>query len=339
MGQTGLTTQPLIQPGYPSRSATANTPIVTARQLITGQPMAEQSIAAQRTVGQSLALAGIAHDARNLVTALKLCAELVAEPGVLAPTHTHFAEEIGSIAEASNHLVKRIAAIARTATLMEERGPMEAPVLDVGASVHELTSLLAALAGPTVQLQIACLPCAGALQLSEENLTRILLNLVRNAADAMPASGGRIRITTQRGGGRSFFWTLPGKADDTCADEAAWGETGWGDAAWGEMGANSAPQTVVLSVEDDGPGIPADLLDRVFEPGFSTRHEGRGWPESPHHGLGLSIVRQLVEEAGGTVRAVDPPGRGARIEIELPLTNVTSCLLSEPASSEQNGLR
>ena len=50
--------------------------------------------------GEALALAGIAHDARNLVTALGLCAELISEPGVFTPRHGHFAGEIRSIAEA-----------------------------------------------------------------------------------------------------------------------------------------------------------------------------------------------------------------------------------------------
>jgi histidine kinase len=96
---------------------------------------------------------------------------------------------------------------------------------------------------------------------------------------------------------------------------------------------------VVLSVEDDGPGIEAHLLDKIFEPGFSTRRDGGPWPESAHHGLGLSIVRQLVEEAGGTIHAITPPKRGARFEIELPITNVTVNLRQEPLISDGSGTR
>lgn len=263
--------------------------------------------------GLSLALSGLAHDARNLVTALKLCSELIAEPDVLTPPNAHYAADLQSIATASDHLIRRLSSLARTSTLAQTSNPTEAPVQDLAASVHELAGLLAAVAGPAVTVQIACLPCSGALRLSEESLTRILLNLVRNAADAMPG-GGRIRITAQRSGGENFLWTLPPAADDCCGD------------FWDETATSSPSRKVVLAVEDDGPGIPAGLFERVFEPGFSTRRQGRAWPEAAHHGLGLSIVRQLVEEAGGNIRLVTPPKRGARFELELPLTNVTPSL-------------
>jgi len=304
MGQTALTAPPFIR----KRIATPPTPAGAASQM----------------TGQSLALAGVAHDMRNLVTALGLCSDLIADSGVLTEGHEHLANDVRSIADASGYLMRRLTALARTATLASQSLPDSAPITDLAQAVRDLTGLLAAVAGPSVGVQIACMPCPGQLRLTEENLTRILLNLVRNAADAMP-EGGRIRITAQRGGGASFLWTLPCAADDACAD---FGE---------EADANTAPPTVVLSVEDEGPGIAPELVEKIFEPGFSTRREGHAWPDSLHHGLGLSIVRQLAEEAGGTVRAVPSPRRGARIELELPLTNVTPTLLSDGPGKDQKG--
>jgi signal transduction histidine kinase len=303
MGQTALTA-PTAPPMIRKRPATPPTP----------------AGAATISTGQSLALAGIAHDTRNLVTALTLCADLIAEPGVLAAEHAHLAGDVRSIADASGYLMRRLTALSRTATLASQSLPESVPITDLAQAVQALSGLMAAMAGPSIVVQIACLPCAGLLRLSEENLTRILLNLVRNAADAMP-DGGRIRITAQRGGGASFQWTLPCGADDSCAD------------LWEEAVENGPPPTAVLTVEDDGPGIAPELLEKIFEPGFSTRREGRPWPETLHHGLGLSIVRQLVEEAGGTIRASAPPHRGARFEVELPLTNVTPQLPSESLST------
>ena len=75
-------------------------------------------------------------------------------------------------------------------------------------------------------------------------------------------------------------------------------------------------QTVVLSVRDNGPGIPAYHLPYIFDAGFSTRPENH---DEEAHGLGLSIVSQLVTAAGGAVRAVSPPGLGARFDIQLPI--------------------
>lgn len=262
--------------------------------------------------GEALALSGIAHDARNLVTALRLCAELISEPGVLGPTHEHYAREVRSIAQASDRLVRRLSALSRSTKSPREATPAETPVQNVAEAVQQLAPLLAAVAGPAIEIEIVCLPCAGLLQLSDESLTRILLNLVRNAADAIPGAG-HIRVTVQGSGGSSFLWTVPGLPADL-------------------------PASVVLSVEDDGPGIPAEMLERIFEAGFSTRKNGAPWPEARHRGLGLSIVRQLVEQAGGTVRAVVPPRPGARFEIELPLTNVTPSLPSEHALTEGGAL-
>jgi signal transduction histidine kinase len=68
---------------------------------------------------------------------------------------------------------------------------------------------------------------------------------------------------------------------------------------------------VEIDVEDRGPGIPPALRTRVFEPFFSTRTDRPG-------GLGLSIARRLVEEAGGTLVVGDRSGGGARFRVRLP---------------------
>jgi signal transduction histidine kinase len=66
-----------------------------------------------------------------------------------------------------------------------------------------------------------------------------------------------------------------------------------------------------FTVVDTGPGIQAELLTKVFEPLFSTKSFGTG--------LGLPVVRQIVEQHGGTVTLASEPGKGARIAIRLPL--------------------
>jgi two-component system sensor histidine kinase ChvG len=77
-------------------------------------------------------------------------------------------------------------------------------------------------------------------------------------------------------------------------------------------------------VEDSGPGIPEDLLETIFDSGYTTHAQGAdqvqegGWPVT-HHGLGLSITRSLIEAAGGTIRAANRPEGGARLTIELPV--------------------
>ena len=75
------------------------------------------------------------------------------------------------------------------------------------------------------------------------------------------------------------------------------------------IAARATESGVEIAVTDNGPGIPADFLPRVFEPHFSTRSAGTG--------LGLAIVRRLVESWGGAVTAESEPGAGTTIRVTL----------------------
>jgi two-component system sensor histidine kinase ChvG len=76
--------------------------------------------------------------------------------------------------------------------------------------------------------------------------------------------------------------------------------------------------SVELQVEDEGPGIPADKVDRVFERYFSSRPDRDGADQAPHSGLGLWLVRRNVEALGGEVTAANRIGGGLAITIVLP---------------------
>jgi signal transduction histidine kinase len=251
----------------------------------------------------------LAHDARNVVAALELCCDLLAEPGVLAEENQHFAAELQAVASASSALVEQLAALrvvgvrgwasTRICSTSKPR-PRSGHIDDLAAAVEQLRGPLTALAGARIELHMECLSCFGRVPLSQEALTRILINLTRNAAEAMP-NGGRIRITVQQGDGGSFF------------------------------DAEQPPRTVLLCVQDSGPGIPQDRIGRIFDAGFTTKGESAPLPHGAHRGLGLNIVRRLAEAAGGSVRATSAPGGGARFELELPLIHSRSSIGSFPA--------
>jgi signal transduction histidine kinase len=264
----------------------------------------------------------LAHDARNVLSALKLYCELLAEPGVLTDNNSHYAQELEAISDTASKLVERLAAPRRV--LLEptgkravrrpcgqevDRNPAEANAIkaadpsrswpaegidDLGRELLDMRPLLAGIAGPRVHLEVAAMPCGGRSRLSKEDFTRVMLNLVRNAAEAM-SDCGRLRITAQYGKGLSFL--DPGQIPDSC------------------------PRTVIIAVEDSGPGIAQELQGEIFIPGFTTRQGAAGWPGRVHRGLGLTIVRDLVEAAGGTARVCSVSGRGARFELELPITS------------------
>ena len=71
-----------------------------------------------------------------------------------------------------------------------------------------------------------------------------------------------------------------------------------------------ARESVILAVQDQGPGMKKEVVERLFEPFLSRRPGGTG--------LGLALVRRTVEAHGGSVRVASKPGRGTRVEIRLP---------------------
>jgi signal transduction histidine kinase len=118
----------------------------------------------------------------------------------------------------------------------------------------------------------------------KNQLNQVVLNLVENARDAIGSrSEGRITVSTRLG---------------------------------------EASDRVMLIVEDNGPGIPLDLKDKVFAPYFTTKHTKGGT------GLGLAIVHRIVSDHGGRIALADAPGGGALFAIELPLRNGTALLTS-----------
>ncbi|MGB7191278.1 MAG: HAMP domain-containing sensor histidine kinase [Acidobacteriaceae bacterium] len=285
----------------------------------------------------------LAHDARNVLSGLMLYCELLSAPGVLNEPHGHYAGELEGIAKTAAQILEKIieVAVPPVSPAPKVRKVSEVPALPTGFPVatavplaavpvthaaddlRRLHPLLAAIAGPGVRLSVATMPCAGQTALAVEDLTRILVNLVRNAADAMP-KGGHVRVTAQYGDGLSFVDVIPRVGAESGAIPGA------------ISGPAPAPRSVVLSVSDDGPGIPESLRVRVFDLGYTSHKESESaksasWPAPRRRGLGLSIVRNLVEAAGGAVRVSASHTGGARFEITLPLNQpVTSGTCSAP---------
>jgi signal transduction histidine kinase len=122
------------------------------------------------------------------------------------------------------------------------------------------------------------------LDADKAQINQIVLNLVENARDAISKrSDGKITVSTRLGDG---------------ADRA------------------------FLIIEDNGPGVPSELKDKVFAPYFTTKHAKGGT------GLGLAIVHRIVSDHGGRISITDAKGGGARFTIELPLRNGAALLAS-----------
>lgn len=137
-------------------------------------------------------------------------------------------------------------------------------------------------APPTVEAVLD--PALPDLIADKDQVGQVLLNLVENARDALgPQPDGRIAISTRRG--------------DT-------------------------PDRVILVVEDNGPGVPFELRDKVFTPYFTTKTAKGGT------GLGLAIVHRIVSDHGGRIAISSSADGGARIAIEWPLRGGVALLAS-----------
>jgi signal transduction histidine kinase len=264
-----------------------------------------ETLATLQSQGESLA--AVAHDARNMVTALGLYCDLLEEPGVLAAPYLHYGSELRLVAGASRRLVEKLVALDQpTASqpsfwrndapatgqwpLGSPSAPRAAqpdlwdalpsePMTNLAAELLATRNLLSALAGPAFAVTLDAQGGALPVRLATEDLTRVLVNLIKNAVEAMPA-GGRIQI---------------GLREETV----------------------SGSNRLILTVEDNGPGIPPQALEQVFASGFSTHAQEAG--SGTHRGLGLAIARGIVEAAGGRIRAECRALGGARIVIELPV--------------------
>lgn len=271
--------------------------------------------ARQRVTPRGLArnLNGLTHDLRNVMASLELCAEVIGQPGVLTPGNEYLAGEVRSVANAAMGLMRQVeqARGGRSAMTAAWNARNEGTGTEVAQVLTSLDRMLRRTAGPAVRLEVESAPCWGRMAISANDLGRVLMNLVRNASEAMP-NGGRIRVTAQMAGGQSF---------------AVSGQP---------MQAASA---VLICVQDNGPGVPLDLGEQIFEPGFTTKRavdEAADELIGSGHGLGLAVARELVEMAGGSLKLASS-ARGARFEMELPLTNVMRSWASQTQFDGQGG--
>ena len=228
-------------------------------------------------------LTEVAHDARNMITALALYCDLLEEPGVLAHPFAHYSSDLRMVTAASRRLMEKLVALG---TKQPERRKIDlhtAPIRNLAEELLMNRNLLAALAGPLISLSVEAEGGTQPVAISCEDLTRVLVNLVKNASEAMPRGGHiRIRLSERRADGEG------------------------------------APRLMIV-VEDNGPGIPEGALESIFTPGYTTHGFGADNDGGPwRRGLGLAVSRSLIEAGGGTLRAVRRNAPGARFEIVLP---------------------
>jgi PAS domain S-box-containing protein len=239
-----------------------------------------QEIAARLTQAQKMEAVGqlaggIAHDFNNLLTIVSGYARRLSARTDLVTARPDL-EQILLAADRAAELTRQLLAFAR-------RGHTSASLIDVSALARELEPLVRRLLAADIVFEFKLAPGLPQLMMDRTGLEQIMMNLMINASDAMPA-GGTLRVTTRE--------------RPVSGEEAA------------VHGLEPGPY-VELAIADTGTGMAPETVDRIFEPFFSTKGE-RGT------GMGLATVYGTVDQADGWIDVTSAVGRGTTFTVVLP---------------------
>jgi two-component system cell cycle sensor histidine kinase/response regulator CckA len=189
--------------------------------------------------------------------------------------------------------VRQLLAFSRRQTLRPQ-------VLDLGDALSDLTMLLRRLIGEKVKLDLIHGRDLWPVKVDVSQFEQVIVNLAVNARDAMP-DGGKLAVRTS----------------NVTAEEAT-------QLAYKGM---PAAEYVRIDIIDTGTGIPPEIIDKIFEPFFSTKEVGKGT------GLGLSTVYGIVKQTGGFVYVDSEPGKGTSFRIFLPRHHPEQDTVAEAAAA------
>jgi two-component system, cell cycle sensor histidine kinase and response regulator CckA len=269
--------------------------IVYALEVTEQRSLENQFLQSQKleTVGQLAG--GLAHDFNNVLSAIMMATDFLLNAH--RPSDPSFADimQIKQNANRAASLVRQLLAFSRRQTLRPQ-------VLDLGEALADLSILLRRLIGEKVTLQLHARD-VWPVKADLSQFEQVIVNLAVNARDAMP-NGGKLSVgasNVTQADVRTFeTWNLP------------------------------AGDYVLVEVADTGTGIPPEIIDRIFEPFFSTKEVGKGT------GLGLSTVYGIVKQTGGFVFPQSEVGKGTTFRIFLPryVPTEREQALPKPVSSD-----
>ncbi|WP_438344758.1 response regulator [Methylorubrum populi] len=230
---------------------------------------------------------GIAHDFNNLLTAILGSLELVGPKIADQPRVKRLVDNATGAAQRGSALTKRLLSFSRS-------NDAHARPVDPNALIEGMSALFGSSLGSLVRVERDLEPGMPFALVDPDQLELAVLNLCINARDAMP-DGGTVTISTRR----AEIHDDPDLKPGTYA---------------------------VVTVADEGTGIPPEILERVCEPFFTTKAVGQGT------GLGLAMVFGLAQQAGGRLRITSEVGQGTRIELALPRADGTVAGNEEPVA-------
>ncbi|MBE0584045.1 MAG: response regulator [Desulfofustis sp.] len=222
---------------------------------------------------------GIAHDFNNILSAIVGYAELSQLACPADATLRNYVAQITKAGYRAKELVQQILLFSRQGR--SEKGP-----IDVGRVVEEALKLIKASLPSNIEIQANISRTLAPVFANETNIHQIVMNLCANAYHVMKSAGGLLSV---------------GLTAVTIQDHDA--------VNFPEM---KPGDYLKLSIADNGCGIPPDLINRIFDPYFTTKPTGEGT------GLGLSTIHGIVTDHGGYIKVYSEVGIGTAFHVFLP---------------------
>lgn len=275
---------------------------ITIRSDITELKRTEQALRntqKMEVIGQLTG--GVAHDFNNLLNIIIGNLELMEMDPVAE-------QKVGDLIKNIKSAANRGAVLTRRLLNYSHKAPVDSEILDLNICLSNLKELISKSLTAMVQVEMDLEENAWLIEVDQGDLEDSIINLSINASDAMPA------------GGKLIFRTRNYVLHDT------------------EFRGNEKLQPgqyVELSIEDSGSGIDQELLDKIFDPYFSTKPSDKG------SGLGLAMVFGFVKRSHGQIFVQSSPGSGSLFQIYFPKSaktpgNETSVVEKTKESSDAN---
>ena len=252
--------------------------ISTGRDITDQKKLESQLQQSQKMDAIGLLAGGVAHDFNNLLLVISAYAELLRDSLGNDDRSRTKVDEIITATRRAAELTRQLLAFGR-------KQVQSLRVLDLNVVVGEIARMLPRLIGEDIQLVFVPGKDLVKVKADPAQIEQVVMNLATNARDAMPL-GGRLTIETS----------------NVTLDQAY---------AQKHM-VVPAGEYALLAVSDSGDGIPAEHLNHIFEPFYTTKEAGKGT------GLGLATAYGIVKQSQGFIWVYTEPGHGTTFKIYLP---------------------